>query len=148
MQHGLERLHSRSRIAGDIDNQAGAQGSRNGAAQWSQRSISQSFAAHEFSETLHDAFADRARGLGRDIAGRNSSASGGDHKLRPRRLLAQDRHNLVHFIGNNQYSLDGETSASETRSNVGAGTVFSETRDTGVAHGDDNSIHIRNSTFG
>lgn len=147
MKNGFQRLDGGLRIAGNINDQAGAQGRGDGAAHGGKWGIFQSLTAHVFSESFQDAFAHRPGSLRRDIAGGDPGASGCDHQPCMLGLFTDCKSNPGYIIGNNHALVHAEPGLAKAVDDGGPGAVYAQTPGTGVTYGDDGSVHICDSTF-
>ncbi len=147
MQHGFQRLHGCAWATGQVENQAAAEGSGDGAAQRGHGRMFQAFAAHSLAKPLHNAFAYRAGSFGRDVPRGNSGSAGCNNESRPRSLLAQCGCNLLDLIGNEEDRIDEETRCAQAVRDRWTGKIVAQSLETGVAHSNDNSGHMGDFTF-
>jgi hypothetical protein len=146
-EHSLKRCDRSSRIAGNIHDQAGAEGAGNGAAHRSEGGVFQSLAAHVLAKTFEDAVANLSSGFRGHIAEGNTSATRRDYQARAACLFANLGSNLLHVIGDDQVAVHSETGMPQANRDFWPGTVDSKTLKTGIADGDDDGVHNCDFTF-
>ena len=147
MQHGFERMHSGFGIAGHIDDQALAQGAGNGATHSSEWCLLCTLAPHPLSETFQNAFASRSRGFRCDVSRSNPGTACGNNETVSSGLLAQNGDNLIQIVRNSQNSLDRKTGMAQAGRNCRTGAVYPLACKAGIANGNNNGVHIGDSTW-
>ena len=79
-QSGAEGVNCSGGAAGQVQDETGAQGTAEAAAENRHWSLAAALGAHQFRNAVEEAIADGASGLGRDIAGADAGSAGGDNK--------------------------------------------------------------------
>jgi len=128
--------------AGEIDDQGGTEGDADSAAERGQRSLAQAGCAHALGEALDDAVGDEAGGLGRDIAGGQAGAAGGEDQVGGLGVTAQGRGDVVELVGEDFGDRGCQTGLLEQTNDGRAGEVRHLAAGAAVADGEHDGAGI------
>lgn len=138
-QGSAEGANRSGGAAGKVEDEAGAQGAAEAAAQNRHGSLTAALAAHQFRNAVEEAFADGTGGLGGDIATADAGASGGDDEAGGGSGAAQCVLNGRCFVWYGKPERDRKTTCLQLADDGGTGQVLTRSLGTGVAYGNDGS---------